>query len=225
MTKRVVCVDGKDKAVNVNIVSIIITSMKDEVVTLESLKLDIPHEIIISKKHGLGLARNWGAGQARGDLLVFLDDDLILHDGFWNEVLKVKEGEFSMPANPIRAQVLVIHKSDFRRVNGFDERIIVAGEDADFYFRALRNGLKFRIFPSNVFTHITHPPYRIKNIHRAIRGIRENITLVIKYGKIEPKLVKDFLFGFLWENMKKLKIRTLIIGLTLLPYCLYKKDY
>ncbi|MEM3551571.1 MAG: glycosyltransferase [Candidatus Bathyarchaeia archaeon] len=201
-------------------ISIIITSMKDKIATLSTIKLDAEHEIIISRKHGLGFARNWGARQAKGDLLVFLDDDLILKNGFWDEVSKIREGQFSMPY-PIVARVLAIHRKDFWKIGGFDERIRVTCEDVDFYFRAIEKGLKFRIFPSNLFVHIEHPDHRFSNIYKSIRAVREALTFTVKYGKKYPKLIPNFF----WDNIKKFKLRTLLLGIILLPYCLYKKDY
>lgn len=59
-------------------ISVIITSIKDENVTKESLGV-LPKEcseIVISKTIGLGKARNEGAKKAKGDILVFFDDDL-----------------------------------------------------------------------------------------------------------------------------------------------------
>jgi len=54
-------------------ISIIITTIKDKVLTLDSLgHCPVQYEVIISKKNGLGFARNWGAEQAKNDLLVFL---------------------------------------------------------------------------------------------------------------------------------------------------------
>lgn len=168
----------------------------------------------------MGYARNWGARQAKGKLLVFLDDDLILRDGFWSEVLKVKEGEFSMPYPPT-TRVLVIHKNDFWRIGGFNKKIFVTREDVDFYLRAIDNGLRFRAFPSNLFMHVEHPDYRFQNIYKSLRAVRESITLIVKYHKKHPNLIGEFF----WGNLKKLKIRTLLLGFIFLPYCIYKKDY
>jgi len=204
----------------VGMISIIITSMKDKILTLSSIKVPTPYEIVISRKIGLGYARNWGARQAKGELLVFLDDDLILQDGFWDEVLKVKKGEFSMPY-PVCTRVLVIHKNDFWKIGGFNEKIFVTHEDVDFYFNAIDKGLRFRVFPSNLFIHIEHPNYRFQNIYKSLRAVRESITFIVKHHKKHPNLITEFF----WGNLKKLKIRTLLLGFIFLPYCLYKKDY
>jgi glycosyltransferase involved in cell wall biosynthesis len=41
------------------------------------------------KKRGIGLARNFGAGKASGDLLVFLDSDTIVPENFFDELSKI----------------------------------------------------------------------------------------------------------------------------------------
>ena len=81
----------------------------------------IPYQLIISKKYGLGYARNWGALQAHFHLLIFFDDDIVLDKRIWKSLLSIERNEFGMLNHwsPSRkkhypsSRVLVVHKEDF----------------------------------------------------------------------------------------------------------------
>jgi len=101
---------------DVSAISMIITTIKDNIVTMGSLEhCPVPYEVVISNKRGLGYARNWGAKQAKNDLLVFLDDDLRLKDDIWKEILSTRKGEFKTTLFqdlPI-TRVTVFQREDF----------------------------------------------------------------------------------------------------------------
>ena len=202
-------------------ISIIIPTVKNEVLTLKSIgECPVPHEIILTRKLGLGYARNWGAKQAKHDLLTFLDDDLILKPSIWKEILNVKKGEFAMTflSGFPCTRVMVIHKSDFRKIGGFDDSILYTGEDRDFYVRAIMNKLKWILIPIELTIHKQHLERR-RNIHIAIRATRENMTFLVKYGRKFPKVFRvDFL-----DRLLKGQVRTLLLELILLPYCIIKE--
>lgn len=166
--------------------SIIITTNKGHVETVKSLShCPVPYQLILSKKFGLGFARNWGAKQAKNDLLVFLDDDLELRDGIWNEILATKKNEFRMTkfADLPCTRVLAIHTEDFWKIGGFDESVKYTGEDRIFYLNALDNGLKFTEIPHSKFVlHKEHPSRGKLNRRLAINSILESSRNLAKYG-------------------------------------------
>ena len=205
---------------DVNPISIIITTIKDNIVTLESLgRCPVPYEAIISKKRGLGFARNWGAKQAKNDLLVFLDDDLGLEDEIWKEILSTQKGEFKMTCLggfPI-TRIMVIHKKDFWSIGGFDEKILYASEDRDFYARAVMKHLRYMEIPATLTIHVAHQR-RSRNIHVAIRVTAENVQFILKYAGRFPQVFKvDFL-----DRLKRRQIRTLLLQVLMLYYYLIK---
>jgi glycosyltransferase involved in cell wall biosynthesis len=203
-------------------ISIIITTIKDKILTLDSLEnCPVQYEVIISKKHGLGFARNWGAEQAKNDLLVFLDDDLRLRDEIWPEIMSTQMGEFKMIRDegfPI-SRVMVIHKEDFWRVGGFDPRIRFTGEDRDFYARAVMKDMRFKKIPINLTIHQPHLR-RSKNIHVAIRATSENVQFIHKYAGRFPEVFRiDF-----FDRLRRGQIRTFLIQVLLFYYYLLKWD-
>jgi len=205
----------------VSAISIIITTIRDNVITTASLEhCPVPYEVIISKKRGLGFARNWGARQANHDLLVFLDDDLWLKDEIWKEILSTRKGEFKMTFFedfPI-TRVMVIRKQDFWSIGGFDESIQYTGEDRDFFARALLKPLHFVEIPIDLTIHAPHQR-RSQNIHVAIRATAENVRFILKYTGMFPKTI--FKVDF-FDRLKNRKIRTLLLQTSLLYYYLIK---
>jgi glycosyltransferase involved in cell wall biosynthesis len=207
----------------VNAISIIITTIKDNIITIKSLeRCPVPYEVVISKKRGLGFARNWGARQAKNDLLVFLDDDLTLKDEIWKEILSTRKGEFKMgffEGFPI-TRVMAIHKEDFWSIGGFDERFLYTSEDRDFYARAVMKPLRFKEIPVSLAIHVAHQR-RSRNIHVAIRATADNVRFILKYAGRFPKIFKvDFL-----DRLKQRQIRTLLIQVVLLYYYLIKRMF
>ena len=193
--------------------SIIITSRKTKIVTLDSCP-DVL-DTVISNEVGLGLARNRGAQRAKGDLLIFLDDDLVVDPKLWSYVLDIKEGEFGMTflSGFPCTRVLAIHKADFWGIGGFDEAIRFTGEDRDFFVRAVDAGLKFKWIPMNLVKHQPHA-VRAKNIHVAIQMVKENMIFLRKYWRQHPDIFKvDFL-----DRFRRGQFRTLLLEVFWLLY-------
>jgi glycosyltransferase involved in cell wall biosynthesis len=207
-----------------NAVSIIIISRKQNIVTLDSVKnCPVPYEVIISRKNGLSIARNWGAEQANNDLLLFLDDDLSFKDDLWKEVLSTEKGHFKMIYNvtclegfPV-TRVLAIHKEDYWRVGGFDDKFIATSEDRDFYARAIVKHLRFTAIPTDLVTHQAHD--RKRNIYNAIWATADNVRFIQRYAIIFPKTI--FEVDFL-RRIKRKQIRTLVMQTVLFYYYLFK---
>jgi glycosyltransferase involved in cell wall biosynthesis len=204
------CCATENKTTKLSTVSIIIPSIKSDIATLDSLHyLHFSHEIIISRKYGLGRARNWGASQASSSLLVFLDSDLKLNPAIWKHIFNIKLGEFGMTfvSGFPCSRVMAIHASDFKRIGGFDDSIRFASEDRDFYVRALPL-LKYKEIPIGLTTHMPHER-RTKNIHVAIIAIRENVQFIRKYWLQHPEVFRADVL----DRLKRFQFRTLLIQL------------
>lgn len=203
--------------------SIVVTSAKARVETLALLPPGLDGlPCVVSRAAGLGFARNEGARRAKGKLLVFLDDDLLLNPDIVKVIFDVKQGEFAMTflgGFPC-TRVMVIYAADFWRVGGFDESIRFTGEDRDFYVRALEAGLKCRKIPIDLVYHRPHK-VRAKNIHVALASVRENMVFLLKYGVKYPKVFRvDF-----WERLKRGQARTLLLEVFWLYYLVISRSW
>ena len=150
-----------------------------------SLRFSPDFEVIISTVKGHSAARNVGAALAHGDILLFLDGDQSLKEGFFSTLdLKLNEFKMTKVGKYPCSRAVLISKADFQRVSGFDESLIDAPEDVDFYFRALDKGMRFSEFP-NLFDHEEHR--RPSHQYRKILG---NIKVGLKHIRRHPDYLK-----------------------------------
>ncbi|HMK95330.1 MAG TPA: glycosyltransferase [Candidatus Limnocylindrales bacterium] len=198
-------------------ISIIIPSRqlsKESITSIKSVTQTIPfpHEIIISNKAGVALARNWGAKRAKGNVLLFLDDDVILHPELWSKIARLKNNEFMMflPENariPC-SRLMCISTGVFWELGGFDETFTLTSEDHDFYIRALDAKMKFVPVTSALLTHVDHPS-RLRNIHVANAAIRQNMLFLKKHiGRHVDLLETEF-----FDRAKHGQIRNVVLNL------------
>jgi GT2 family glycosyltransferase len=132
-----------------------------------------------SIKRGQTFARNAGAAAARSDLLIFLDQDDVVEDGYLDamatalasneavasriEVQKLNPGWISeardivqtarLPASPTPwgyGCSLGIRKDAFDRVGGFDDSLRYGGEDIDLCRRLYDHGVHLQFVPGAI---------------------------------------------------------------------------
>jgi glycosyltransferase involved in cell wall biosynthesis len=73
-------------------ISVVIPSIRKEIVTLQSLK-GLPIEIIIERTKNVSKARNIGVMKCSGDIIAILDDDLVFpQELFQRYIEKVRPG-------------------------------------------------------------------------------------------------------------------------------------
>jgi glycosyltransferase involved in cell wall biosynthesis len=200
-------------------ISIIVPTLKDEPLTAKSLfHCPVPYQLILSKKRGLGYARNYGARQAKYDLLVFLDDDLTLKPEIWEQLLNTRKGEFKMAKWPKPVtRAMVIHREDFWRVGGFDESIKAMGEDLVFYIEAIQHGLNFSEIPIGLMIHEDHEP-RWHNKRVAIDMILDSSRNFARYGFRFCSLTeyaRNFVMG-------EMLLRSFVIRMSAFTYYAFK---
>lgn len=132
--------------------------------------------LVVSRRCGLAEARNECfrfAGQS--DLVVMVDDDLVFDDALLGWCRGVPVGCFGMArvGEHVSSRVLVIHKSDFDLVGGFDPAFRLIFEDGDFYRRALAVGLRFCVVPTGLYSHVEHEPRMLCGLGMMLRFNRE----------------------------------------------------
>lgn len=201
-------------------ISVIILAFKVPI-TLESLEhCPFQYEVILSKKVGLGYARNFGARCANNRFLVFFDGDLILKPEIWKVISIVRAGSFGMlqyyfpdaRAHRPCSRVVCIWADDFWRMGGFDESIKYGGADTDFYLRAIKNGLRFIPIPNTYVRHKSHPP-RWENPLLNMKISFEHAKILVRHGWSFFKLywksgVKSYFF--IWIRRPRTHLPNLI---------------
>jgi glycosyltransferase involved in cell wall biosynthesis len=140
-------------------------------------------------------ALNIGAREARGDVLFFVDADIILGSGFhnWIRTNWPRDGFLVRARNDaydgVHEQGTVLcRKSDFQKVDGYDEAMEgYGGEDHDFFNRLMRAGVRRLGAPKSFISSIEHDDaertqnYRIKDknaqivISRVYRAAKESL--------------------------------------------------
>ncbi len=127
-------------------------------------------KVYVLREQGIARARNYGAKRACGDVLVFLDADVITTADFVEKVLETFSNStvigatcFIMPVKPrfhekvffdlhnsltrilarfkphCRGEFFVVRRSEFLKVNGFDESL-PCSEDHELAFRLSKRG-------------------------------------------------------------------------------------
>jgi glycosyltransferase involved in cell wall biosynthesis len=146
-------------------VSVIIPTRKksNNLIVLQGIGRLKEHEIIICRHKGVSRARNKGANAATGEILCFLEDDILFEDKDVLNLLDLHRPRTvitchnTFPKRPMIGRIMVISKEDFNRVGGFEESIKFGGEGADFILRCLNYGLKWIPINSPVYKHISRP--------------------------------------------------------------------
>jgi glycosyltransferase involved in cell wall biosynthesis len=139
-------------------------------------------------------ARNRGAAIASGELLVFLDADVILADNaaVLIELVGPAYGLFSYPVNNSLRGSCIVRRSDFVRVGGYDELIDgYGGEDLELYSRLRLIGLSKVMLAPGIVSEVIDQAIEDKERFRG------------------PDLKRQFLRGQLYTSIKEMLVREL----------------
>lgn len=140
-------------------VSVVIPSIKDDILTLESVPDDVP--VSVEREGSLNEARNRGVRNVDTNIIAILDDDIAFSEGLFNAMvdsvnenvlLGVDDWEFGLVAG----RVMIFHKSLWEDVGRFDERLQSHNGDTDFSLRAFDAGYSVETVPRDLFYHEDH---------------------------------------------------------------------
>lgn len=150
------------------------------------------HEIVIVRNvRPAGKARNVGATKASGDVLLFVDDDIIFDPKSLVEVVdRVLSNERTV-AGPcvenvffkftyVSTGLLGLKKSDFIEIGGFDEELY-GYEDLEFSVRAVRK--EYRIMGCSISVEHHNPRSFIAFLLRSLRYEWCGTLMAIKHAQ------------------------------------------
>lgn len=184
-------------------------------------------EVIIRHDYGRSKARNEGAKRAKGNFLLFLDDDVDLLPEVWSKyILKLFTAEpnaIVCKEHPVLGtRVCGLSRTLFFQLGGFDEAM-ETGEDADLGFRALRQNVKIHRIPHDLVTHHTHSRNRLRAV---LNRARNQARFILRYhqclpsqGENEP--VRLTPYTLVRTNIRSKLSSTLIILVTLFVSLVY----
>jgi glycosyltransferase involved in cell wall biosynthesis len=168
-------------------------------------------EIIDQPNGGLANARNAGIARARGDRIIFIDDDVLVLPNFVAEHLRAAEAH---PANVVRGGAISVESFDdlpppvwtlrhysgnffwttnvsvplatLRAIGGFNETFSEYGwEDIDVGLRLRERGVRATFNPKALAYHYK-PHLRIADVEPMIRQARAQARTAVLLAKLHP---------------------------------------
>jgi len=186
-------------------ITVVIPSSKNHIYTLKKNRWLHEFKVVVLKNNlGLSKAYNECFRQAKTDIIVLLNDDLLI-DSQILHYFSVVDGEFAMLQTsdfPISG-ITIIRRRDFWLVGGFNESLKYGSVDREFFCRATLKGLKYKPIPLSLAKHFTHTT-RYSTIYKSFHSIRDNVICIKKYFIYFPQLFfkHDFL-NRVWRKQFK----------------------
>ena len=188
--------------------SLLIITIKDHILTILAPEVEeYACEVLIDASPGVSYARNKLAYLASGDILVFMDDDIIPDRSVWELIANIRHREIMMVEgyrHPI-TRIMAIHKDDFNDIGGFDENIRYNGEDLDFYWIALEKGYIISTIPKCLVSHEPHGKsnwfkYHFESAYTRVKHDRISLDFFVQTN---PVIAFLRLTGFIYHSMRK----------------------
>lgn len=217
--------------------------------SVEFVKVNYPEVKItkLDKNYGFAEPNNLGAMVAKGDLLLFLNNDTIVTPYFLTELVKVanadpkttifqslllklngdvdSSGDFvntlgiaynskNMPTEPklilsARGAAMMIRRSEFWELGGFDKNYFASLEDVDLGWRAWIFGYKSVLVPNSIVYH--KGGQTVNRLDSVIRfnGVKNTLLLILVNFELTLVLSRLFLVSYIFLIKKFLGISKL----------------
>lgn len=213
--------------------------------SIEIIKKNYPDTIIVKleKNHGFAYPNNIGSKLAKGELLLFLNNDTEVTPGFLLELVKVFETDSqiaicqSMLLNynneidssgdfidsvgvsysskkkienlreifSARGASMMIRKSVFKKLNGFDEKFVFIFEDVDLGWRAWIAGYKVVIMPTSIVYHKGGGTIESVKSQAMFHGWKNQIAMKITNYEVK-KSIKNLILFFSIYGVRELRV-------------------
>ncbi len=193
---------------------------------LKSLELKITL-LITQENKGTSAARNAGIEAATGKYILVLDSDDYFEPEFCKKAIQIfiNEAEVKIvtcyanwfndknhiifkPCGGVLENILmnniamgssIFKKTDWKNVEGYDEKMIDGFEDWEFYLRLLRSGGKAKVIPEVLFN------YRNKNDSRNKKANRSKYEILEYIYRKHADIYKEYFDFFINEWLKSIR--------------------
>jgi predicted glycosyltransferase involved in capsule biosynthesis len=176
---------------NKNISEIIVLDYGSEIPIEQIIPINIKNQIKLYRINAtywhLSRAYNIAIQLSSSDIIVKLDADYLIDHHFFDKN-HICKNEFisGFGYKDSLSGFLMIHKEDFLKINGYNERIIIYGyDDDDINYRLKKYGFKLKPLDRSVIKHLPHNKDRkvwFKNNHNSIIGMSR--SQAIRHNKI-----------------------------------------
>jgi GT2 family glycosyltransferase len=96
---------------------------------------------------------------------------------------------------------MVISKSAFQRVKGFDEQFFLYFEDADFCLRVRKAGYAIQVNPKVIVIHAIDEHRQTKNKFKIAKNLESNLRFIKKWIKLPQKIT-----ALIYWNLLRIKV-------------------
>lgn len=169
-------------------VAVVIPTLAGDPLTLDSIPEGV--ETVVVSEGNRAEARNIGAARTTGDILVFCDDDIAFEESFfWKTVGDCDQGTLTglvdFDFGLLLTRYLVVRRSDFERLGGFDQRLNHM-EDTEFCLRAVSADIAIETIPRDAVSHEDHESVG----QGRLATLRAVGYLCLRYPRWSPRLLK-----------------------------------
>ena len=190
-------------------------SNDDTLDVIASLKESIGSQFASFELHqrpnlGFGAAHNWAVNHSQGEYALITNPDLEFDPDAISRVVSIARTDESNVAcwelrqrpyehpkhyDPVTWEThwsshacILIRRSAFDQINGYDERIFLYGEDVEFSFRMREAGFRLRYCPCATVAHYTYEEAHQVKPAQYLGSTRANLYLRLRYGTLSARI-------------------------------------
>lgn len=159
---------------------------------------------------GFGAAHNWAINHSQGEYALITNPDLEFDPQSISRVVtlaakdqddvacwELRQRPYEHPKHydPVTWEThwsshacILIRRTSFNHINGYDERIFLYGEDVEFSFRIREAGFRLRYCPNATVAHYTYEEANQVKPAQYLGSTRANLYLRLRYGTLPARL-------------------------------------